>query len=389
MTGAPARPELSPSEWALAAFSVPVGVGMWLLVPGGHPLLLWPALAGILTYLLQRVIRLPLVDGYVSIVQPAFIVLLFAVPLNWVAILIPLGLFGSTVVGNRTLCPRRLALALADAWYCVPPVLILAAWAPGQFDWRHWPVYVAALISELAVSFLGPIVRVAIYRERLAVAPVVLALPAAIDVLLTPFGVAAAHSARVAPEESVLLIGAVLTLVALLGHERAERIVYAEKALRDGLTGLANRVLFDELLDAACRRLTPSGAGVAMLFIDLDHFKRVNDTYGHLAGDTVLQAIADRVQAVVRTADTVARFGGDEFAVLLADPTNQEGVERVAATIRRAVAAPVRLPDGSSVRVTASIGIGLLGTDSEASEVVARADEAMYEAKALAHPNSV
>jgi diguanylate cyclase (GGDEF)-like protein len=389
VSAAPARPELSPSEWALAASFIPVGVGMCLLLPGGHPLLLWPTLAAIVTYLLQRVIRLPLTDGYVSIVQPAFIVLLFAVPLNWVAIIIPLGLFGSTVVGNRRLSPRRLALALADAWYCVPPILILAAWAPGHFRWHHWAVYLGALAAELAVSLLGPIVRLAVYRERLTVAPAVLALPAAIDVLLTPFGAAAARAARIAPEESVLLIAAVLTLIALLGHERAERIVYEEKALRDGLTGLANRVLFDELLDAACRRLTPSGDAVAMLFIDLDHFKAVNDTYGHLAGDTVLQAIASRVEGAVRTADTVARFGGDEFAVLLADPTPHAEVEQVAAAIRRAIATPVHLPDGSVVGVTASIGIGLLGSDVVASEVVARADEAMYEAKALTHPDPV
>lgn len=381
----PQQLAVSSSEWALAGLYVPVALVMLLLLPGGHRLLIWPALAALVTYLLQRVIRLPLVDGYASIVQPAFVVLLFAVPLNWAGAIVPLALFGSTVIGVRTVSARRLALALADAWYCVPPVLILAAFAPEHFRWHDWPVYLAALAAELAVSFLGPIIRLAIYRERLSVAPAVLALPAAIDVLLTPLGAAAAHAARLAPEESILILAAVLILVGLLGHERAERIVYEERALRDGLTGLANRALFDELLDAASRRLARSGSSGALLFIDLDRFKQVNDVHGHLAGDIVLKTTAARVESVVRDADTVARFGGDEFAVLLADPTGQEGVERVASAIRRAVATPIGLPDHSTVSVTASIGIGLLGAQNEPAEVVAQADEAMYEAKSVAH----
>ena len=379
---APSPP--SSGERALAALYVPVALAMLLLLPGGHPFLILPAAAAVTAYLLQRVIRLPLADGYVSVVQPAFVVLMFAVPLNLVAVLVPLGLFASTIVGDHAFSARRLALALADAWYCIPPVLIVALLAPGRFAWHHWPVYLAALLAELAVSFLGEILRLAIDREIRGLEPAVWFLPAAIDLLLTPFGAAAAHAGTHAAEETLLVLAAVLTLVALLGRERTARIGYEHRALRDGLTGLANRALFDEMLDAATRRLVRSGESGALLFIDVDNFKQVNDVHGHLAGDEVLKATAARVQSVVRGADTVARFGGDEFAVLLAEPIGREAVERLAGAIRHAVSAPINLGT-TTVSVTASIGLASLGSQTESADAVALADEAMYEAKHVSH----
>ncbi len=376
---------LSGSERALAGLYVPVAVAMFLFVPGGHPVLALPLAAALATYLLQRVIRLPLVDGYVSIVQPAFVILLFALPLNLVATVVPLGLLASTIVGDRSISLRRLPLAMADAWYCIPPVVILALFAPGRFTWHAWPLYLAALGAELAVSFLGPIFRLAIYRRAHGLDPAVLALPAAIDVLLTPIGAAAAHAGAKAPEESILILASVLALVALLGHERAERLGYEAKALRDSLTGLANRALFDELLDATSRRLERSDELGALLFIDLDNFKQVNDSHGHLAGDIVLRATARRVQNALRDADTVARFGGDEFAVLLQDPTSREDVERLAGVIKHAVSEPISVAANTTVSVTASIGMAFLGTQTEVSDAVALADKAMYDAKAVVH----
>ncbi len=376
---------LSGSERALAALYVPVAAAMLLVVPVGHPLLLLPLAAALATYLLQRVIRLPLVDGYVSVVQPAFVILLFALPLNLVATVIPLGLFASTLVSDRSIDVRRLPLALADAWYCIPPVIVLALAAPGHFSWHHWPVYLAALAAELAVSFLGPILRLAIYRRAHGLDPAVLVLPAAIDLLLTPIGAAAAHAGAKAPTESVLILASVLALVALLSRERAARLGYEARALRDALTGLANRALFDELLDATSRRLERSGELGALLFIDLDNFKQVNDVHGHPAGDIVLRTTATRVQSALRDADTVARFGGDEFAVLLHDPTSREAVEQIAGVIKHAVSAPITVAPNTSVTVTASVGLGFLGTQTGPADAVACADKAMYDAKQVVH----
>jgi diguanylate cyclase (GGDEF)-like protein len=381
----PAGVGLSASERTLAALYVPAAVALYLLAPGGHPLLVLPMCAAMATYLLQRVINLPLADGYVSIVQPAFVVLLFALPLNLVAIFVPLGLFASTIVSNRSVSPRRFGLALADAWYCVPPVIILALFAPGRFLWHHWPVYVAALVAEIAVSFVDPLLRFLIHRETRQLDPSILVLPAAIDLLLTPLGAAAAHAGANALEESILVLASVLTLVALLGHERTVRLGYEQRALRDGLTGLANRALFDELLDATSRRLERSDGMGALLFIDLDNFKQVNDVHGHPAGDTVLRTTATRVQNAVRDADTVARFGGDEFAVLLTDPTSRDAVERVASLIRATVAEPIQVAPNIKVTVTASIGMAFLGRETETADAVARADQAMYDAKQVTH----
>jgi diguanylate cyclase (GGDEF)-like protein len=384
-TPPPAPLVLTASEWSLAGLYLPAAVALFLLLPGGHRLLLLPALAGIAVYLLQRVIRLPLMDGYVSIVQPAFVVLLFALPLNLVAAFIPVGLFASTIIGDRAIDVRRLPLALADAWYCVPPLVILSLWAPGALAWEHWPIYLIALASELAVSFLGPIIRLARYRETSQLDPAILFLPALIDLLLTPFGIASVAPGATVPVGSVVMLASVLALVGLFGHERAERLGFEALALRDPLTGLANRALFDELLDAATRRLARSGNTGSLLFIDLDNFKQVNDVHGHLAGDAVLRATAFRIESAVRAADTVARFGGDEFAVLLADPANREAAARISSAIRRAVSAPIIVDETTTLTVTASIGIAALGTQTEAADAVARADEAMYEAKQIAH----
>ena len=109
-------------------------------------------------------------------------------------------------------------------------------------------------------------------------------------------------------------------LTTFLGRERASRVEHQHRALRDPLTGLANRALFDELLAAAWERCARNGTTGALLLADLDHFKPINDTYGHPVGDQALQAFAQRLTQTVRAADVAARTGGDEFAVLLAEP---------------------------------------------------------------------
>lgn len=155
------------------------------------------------------------------------------------------------------------------------------------------------------------------------------------------------------------------------------------EALHDPLTGLPNRrMLTLRLYDAyarACRYQRP----MAVLFIDLDGFKPINDTYGHAAGDEVLKAVASRLTAVVRVTDTVARIGGDEFVVVLSETGPRDSVTEVTRRILDSVAEPVEIGT-TSVQVLASIGVAHTmepNLDVAADDLLDAADLAMYEAK--------
>jgi diguanylate cyclase (GGDEF)-like protein len=150
------------------------------------------------------------------------------------------------------------------------------------------------------------------------------------------------------------------------------------RALHDPLTGLANRVLFHDRLAAA---LTRRQGSVAVMFLDLDDFKTVNDAYGHAAGDTVLRAVADALRTSLRPEDTVARLGGDEFAVLLADSPDRYQASLVAGRLLSAVQVPVHLA-GYEHTPGVSIGISLgAGGEASAESLMRDADIAMYVAK--------
>jgi diguanylate cyclase (GGDEF)-like protein len=152
------------------------------------------------------------------------------------------------------------------------------------------------------------------------------------------------------------------------------------QAFHDGLTNLPNRALFRERVAHALRRRSQAGAPLALLFIDLDDFKTVNDQLGHAAGDDLLVAVAGRLKTCIRGEDTVARLGGDEFAILLEQAPSHEVAVRVAGRILEAMRPPFPL-HGRKVQVGASVGV----TVSQATEVDAvlrEADVAMYTAKA-------
>jgi diguanylate cyclase (GGDEF)-like protein len=153
-------------------------------------------------------------------------------------------------------------------------------------------------------------------------------------------------------------------------------------ALHDALTGLPNRVLFTDRLDQAIRRAQRSEeeACAAVLFLDLDRFKVVNDSLGHHVGDRLLIAVAQRLQGALRPTDTVARLGGDEFTVLLTDVVDARGAIHVAERVHQALRAPFEL-GGRELFVDASIGIALAGTGAAPEDVMRDADVAMYRAK--------
>jgi diguanylate cyclase (GGDEF)-like protein len=152
-------------------------------------------------------------------------------------------------------------------------------------------------------------------------------------------------------------------------------------AFYDSLTGLANRALFNDRLGIAVLNARRRKTNLAVMYIDLDRFKFVNDSLGHAAGDQLLIEVAQRVKRCVRTTDTVARMGGDEFTVLLADSGAQDDAVQIAGRIVEAVARPVSLR-GQDVYVGASIGIALYPQDAQDAEAIKKhADVAMYEAK--------
>ncbi|HZQ78083.1 MAG TPA: bifunctional diguanylate cyclase/phosphodiesterase [Acidimicrobiia bacterium] len=141
------------------------------------------------------------------------------------------------------------------------------------------------------------------------------------------------------------------------------------RALHDPLTGLANRgLLMDQLGQALARaRRRPGAGGVAVLFLDLDRFKVVNDSLGHAVGDDLLVEVARRLERVMRSADTVARLGGDEFVVLVEDVGAVDDVLALARRLRQAVAAPIRVGAGQRVVVTASVGVALSAPGADAA----------------------
>jgi diguanylate cyclase (GGDEF)-like protein/PAS domain S-box-containing protein len=158
------------------------------------------------------------------------------------------------------------------------------------------------------------------------------------------------------------------------------------QATHDPLTGLANRQLFDELLVRSVYRTDRTRAAAAVLYVDLDGFKDVNDLFGHQAGDRVLAETARRLEAVVRPGDVVARLGGDEFAVLCENLTTPADAERIAGRIVDALRRPIPVASGVS-QISASVGVAIATPGESAGSVVSRADQAMYEAKRAGKAN--
>jgi diguanylate cyclase (GGDEF)-like protein/PAS domain S-box-containing protein len=152
-------------------------------------------------------------------------------------------------------------------------------------------------------------------------------------------------------------------------------------AFYDSLTGLANRRLLVEHLDQALQRSSLDRKTHALIFVDVDRFKSINDSLGHVTGDEFLVAIGNRLKGVVRGNDLLARFGGDEFVVLLEDVAGVDEAVIAARRICTAVAQPMVLPDGYEMVATVSVGIALTAPGMTADDVLRDADVAMYEAK--------
>ncbi|WP_368564469.1 diguanylate cyclase [Pseudoxanthomonas sp. UTMC 1351] len=177
----------------------------------------------------------------------------------------------------------------------------------------------------------------------------------------------------------------------LAGRDISHRVA-AEEALEasrrelerlsqvDALTGVANRRQLEQRLPLALARLERSGRPVALMYLDIDHFKRINDTYGHAAGDRVIQTFAQRLTSNVRTTDLVVRLGGDEFVILMEDVTRIQAAEAIAAKILEAMREPVEI-GVARLTVTTSIGVAFAAGNVVAEDLMVGADDALYAAK--------
>ncbi|MEB2343947.1 MAG: EAL domain-containing protein [Deltaproteobacteria bacterium] len=163
-----------------------------------------------------------------------------------------------------------------------------------------------------------------------------------------------------------------------IARERARQL-----ATYDQLTGFANRALFQDRLEQAVAAARRNRQRLAVLFVDLDDFKRINDTLGHLAGDALLRLSAQRIGSCLRKSDTGARLGGDEFAILVTNLGEEEDALRIAEKVRALLREPLAVKSGQQYETSASIGVATFPRDAgSAEELLKRADSAMYQAKA-------
>lgn len=178
--------------------------------------------------------------------------------------------------------------------------------------------------------------------------------------------------------------GVVLRRVAMFSdvtdQKRAEQTIW-QQANFDPLTGLPNRRMFHDRLEQEIKKAHRSGLSLALLFLDLDHFKEINDTLGHGMGDLLLKEVAKRISSCARESDTVARLGGDEFTAILSEVDDFGSIARIAQDILRILADPMQLDD-ETIYISVSIGITLYPEDATTvEELVKNADQAMYAAK--------
>lgn len=244
-------------------------------------------------------------------------------------------------------------------------------------------IFVGAAVFTLVVAFL------AWRRQNRAAGWFLIAWG-----LLESFTIATAVHLLVMKEGSMALLyyglplsmvaAAVLIALGVADRLRDERLALTDaqrRAQTDSLTGVLNRRSLIERLDAACLRAQARGLPIALLFIDLDYFKEINDTYGHAAGDACLKAIIDPIHAELRQSDVIGRYGGEEFVVILSS-ADVGAAEPIAERIRNRVASVSVEGFGAPIRVTCSIGVAtsdMLGVWGE--KLIARADEAVYVAK--------
>jgi len=344
-------------------------------------------LAFIAAYAVAARVEFEIHAGAAVPTQLVFVPMLFALPPSSLPLAVAAGLVLSNAPSylRGTAHPERAIAVATSATYAFGPALVLVALGEQPLDAGHWPLYLALFAIQCLVDLVHTAVRERIVlgiRPRELVRP--LAWVYAIDALLLPTGLLLAVGV-VAEPYAILAVLPLVALLALFGRERRARIDSAlELALvrrtnerldrlvhSDPLTGVANRRAWEDGLPTMLENARAAGQPFAVAMLDLDHFKRYNDTRGHQAGDELLVQVAASWSAQLRPGDLLARVGGEEFALAL------PGCDVPAA---RGLADRLRLamPDGQ----TCSIGIAAWRVGEQDVALVARADRALYDAKA-------
>ncbi|MFC4322552.1 diguanylate cyclase domain-containing protein [Litchfieldia salsa] len=174
------------------------------------------------------------------------------------------------------------------------------------------------------------------------------------------------------------------TRTILVSRDISERKKHEEElrylAFHDSLTSLPNRYYFNQLLSKEIARCSNESTGIMLMYLDIDHFKDVNDQYGHAGGDAVLIEFSKRIKRSIRTTDIVCRLSGDEFIVILTAPNDQAEVHEIVERIQREIVKPMMI-EKHSITITASIGISAYNRDISPEQLVKRADQALYDVK--------
>jgi diguanylate cyclase (GGDEF)-like protein len=348
---------------------------LWL--PGDQAIDPLAAAGLVALYVVACQIELPLGHGFLGATQAPFVAMLILAPARTVALLVLVAhLLGELIkVVARRKPLGRMPMIAGNCWYAVAPAVVVAL-APHPVPWPWWvAAFAAGGISDVMASRATAWL---ISGERM---PWRINMTTQLFDLTVTVPVAfACLQARGQAAAWMVPIGLV-AMSAVIARERGERLSSDRRAGEDPLTGLANRRMFDQLLGAAQSRALRSARDGAVLIVDLDNFKAVNDELTHAVGDEVLRSAADRLRAVVRGSDVTARLGGDEFALILDDA---EGAERVADAVRAAFHAPIEV-GGHTCRVGASVGHASFGLQRSAADAVTVADHAMYDRKRLIH----
>ena len=249
--------------------------------------------------------------------------------------------------------------------------------------WQRWAGAAVFALAWLLGQWLG--------LQALPMPPALPAGPAALPLAFPPNGLDTQLVMVILAFGAFVLLLAVLCVwvasrtgaraQSLAGSLQAANRRLRELAFKDALTGLPNRLHFERQLDALLHHVGRSPASIAVLFIDIDGFKAVNESFGHAAGDDVLLQVGRRLSALARRTDRVARIGGDEFLLLLAKPGSHEAAAVAAQGALHALVAPYRLPGGSQVRLSCSIGIAMFPEHGPINRLIGNADAAMFAVK--------
>lgn len=300
---------------------------------------------------------------------------------------------GTHTQSLRLLTTALAMIAIANATVTALGLLALGSTTPIDFIWLIGFVLAGAAGLHPSMYDLSRAVPAEQFqmsgRRRIAttvavlVAPGTLAVQQAFGLGLNVWAVVLASAVMFLLVATRMNVAVRQILTADERRDQAQREL-AHQASHDALTGLPNRPQSLEALAGTLSRAQRSGAMIGVLFVDLDDFKAVNDTFGHAAGDDVLRAVARRMQRVVRGGDMVGRLGGDEFVVLLEPVVDEESAVGVAQRLIAEVSAPIKLSTGQEVSVGASVGVAIsqdAQTDPDA--LLVEADTAAYRAKAL------